>query len=435
MLSLSTLYDLDILCPPHQQKASLWDKLNYCQTAGGQQELKKILLLEEHSLEKTLARQQAIAYILAKAKEIVFPVKENEVFYLQHYMNSNYTIDHTTTKIMLAVKSYTKLIIAKGDYLYILSAVKQALFIIDQVKSAYEQLHSSTAPALLRDIFDTIETCLGKLQIKDAINIQQHEPNPMMLYQADRQIRLEDRDAVDTLLAAYYQLEALSSLAKAHRDMQLVFPEIGGRLTITGMRHPMVKHCHANNVALNDEHTILVTGPNMAGKSTFLKSLGLTFIMAYTGIGVAAEYARVPFLKQIITSILTEDDIGKGYSYFYTEVLRVKAIATALRQQPSTLIIADELFKGTNVKDANDCTETVVNGCLKQSNGLFIIATHLVETVQKFTGNNHCRLLCFEGTIASGTIEFDYVLKEGVSVTRLGTHIMEQEDIPALFGL
>lgn len=435
MLSLNTLYDLDVLTTPHKQKKSLWDKLNHCRTDGGKEELKKILMLQEHSLEHAQQRQQAIAYIVSKAKQPHFPVTESELFYLQHYLSSNYSIDSANTQVGLAIRSYAKLIGSKGDYLYILSAVKQAFLVVNRIKDVYEYLYSSSAPKLLKVIFAEMERCLGNLQNADVKIILDSEPNPVTVYKADRQLRLQEQDAVKELLLAYFKLEALCSLAKAHEDMQLVFPELGGALMVNDMKHPLTGNCIANNIALNGEYVLLITGPNMAGKSTFLKSLGLAFVMAYAGIGVCASYARLPFYNAIVTSINIEDDIGQGYSYFYSEVQQVKAFAMQLKEKSSTLIIADEMFKGTNVKDAQDCTETVVRGFLNFPQSMFVVATHLVETVGLFKGQESCRLLCFDGEISEGNIAFDYKIREGICATRLGRYIMERESIPNLLGL
>ena len=140
-------------------------------------------------------------------------------------------------------------------------------------------------------------------------------------------------------------------------------------------------------------------------------------------------------INNVLTSINTEDNISSGYSYFYTEVQKVKQIAEQLNIHPHSLVIADELFKGTNVKDAGDCTEMVINGLIRKPQGLFIIATHLTETIELYTQTPQCGLLSFDGTITDGKISFDYTLRNGLSTTRLGRHIMQQEKIEELFGL
>lgn len=435
MLNSNTLYDLDILCPPHKDKQSLWKLVNHCRTEGGREQLRDILSLKGHSMELTQQRTDAVEYLSMRANRISLQITESEVFHLQHYLSCNYSIDETKTGISLTVKSYLTLVTAKSDYLYILSAVRQALQIIERIKQTYEHLYSGNAPLLIKDLLNTISTRLLQLPNKDNKHIVNGEPTPSALYKIDRQLRLDNRKELEQLLSAYYKLEALCSMAVAHHKLALRFPEFGNKLQITQLTHPLVKNCTPNDICLSGEHIMLITGPNMAGKSTILKSIGLAFIMAYSGMGIAAEYAQLPFYDAIATSINTEDDIGNGYSYFFSEVLKVKEIAELVANTPKTLVITDELFKGTNIKDAGDCTEMVINGFTNQRNGLFIIATHLVETVQLYAGNSKIRLLCFEGNISDDDIKFDYTMRNGVSETRLGKYIMQKENIAGILGL
>jgi len=337
---------------------------------------------------------------------------------------------------MLAVKSYVKLLSAKTDYLFILSGIKQTLFVIAQMRNVYEQLAGNDLPELLKEILIEMDACLGRLNLSHANTILNGEPNPVMLYATDRELRKDNEATLQKLLATYYRLEALCSLAKANNEMALSFPDIGGTMHIKGLYHPLVQGCVRNDIELDGEHLLLVTGPNMAGKSTFLKSLGILFVFAYAGVGVPATAATIPFLEHIITSINLEDDTAQGYSYFYTEVRKVKEIASVLNTGETTLVIADELFKGTNIKDAGDCTEIVINGFLKKSNALVVLASHLVETIASFADEKKCRMICFDGIVRSqNEIDFDYQLRQGISATRLGKYIMQREGIPEMLGV
>src|SRR5690606_1445006 len=98
-----------------------------------------------------------------KVRQVLFPVTENEVYYLQQYLGSNFSIADTNTKLMLAVKSYVKLLSAKTDYLFILSGIKQTLFVIAQMRNVYEQLAGNDLPELLKEILIEMDACLGRL--------------------------------------------------------------------------------------------------------------------------------------------------------------------------------------------------------------------------------------------------------------------------------
>lgn len=256
--------------------------------------MKKILEPAGLSLKTVQDRQDAIRYICNKVRQVLFPVTENEVYYLQQYLGSNFSIDDTNTKLMLAVKSYVKLLSAKTDYLFILSGIKQTLFVIAQMRNVYEQLAGNDLPELLKEILIEMDACLGRLNLSHANTILNGEPNPVMLYATDRELRKDNEATLQKLLATYYRLEALCSLAKANNEMALSFPDIGGTMHIKGLYHPLVQGCVRNDIELDGEHLLLVTGPNMAGKSTFLKSLGILFVFAYAGVGVPATAATIP---------------------------------------------------------------------------------------------------------------------------------------------
>lgn len=435
MLSLKTLYDLDVLSPVHNNEHTLWQHINHCRTEGGKEVLRDILLLKNHSVAHTISRQDAIAYIANKKQAQHFPVTENEIYYVQHYLSSNYTFDETKYKITLAVKSYIRLFTSKSSYLYILSGIKHTLQLIDHIKQTCDSIHGSNMPESLEKLLREMYEQLGELYVAKTYFIRNEEASPAKVFSTDKLLRLKKVKLIYKLLDNYYKLEALMSLAKAHIVLELAFPTFGEHLKINALRHPLVEECTPNQINLSDEHICLITGPNMAGKSTFLKSTGLAFLMGYVGVGVSAESATLPFYEHIETAINTQDNIAKGYSYFYSEVKQIKSIAETLNEHPATLVIADELFKGTNIKDASDCTKMVINGFMNKPDSLFLLSTHLAETVHKFENTANCLTLCFEGINSNDGIRFDYKVKNGVSHTRLGLYIMQQEDVPALLGL
>lgn len=435
MLNINTLYDLDIISKHNSDKKTLWEHLNYCRTDGGKNELREILLLKNHSYELTLKRQKAIRYI-AERKNIVTPqITETEIYYVQHYLASNYTFDETKYKAVLAVKSYIRLFTSKSSYLYILSGIKQTLTLIESIKETCDALYGKNIPEYLQNILTEINIILGGLQVKRTGFIHNEEPDPYKVFSTDKLLRGKKKKEIAKLLEHYYKIEALLSLTKAHLQLKLSFPQFGDELMMQGLYHPLVDKCIRNNFQTDGQHICLITGPNMAGKSTFLKSVGICFVLGYSGIGVPATTAILPFYEQIFTAINTHDDINSGYSYFYSEVLQVKHIASSIKAKPSMLVIADELFKGTNIKDASDCTCMVIDGFIRSPQSFFILSTHLAETIQEYHTEATCKTVCFEGNNTDSGISFDYSIKEGISDTRLGLYIMKQEKIPQMFGL
>lgn len=125
----------------------------------------------------------------------------------------------------------------------------------------------------------------------------------------------------------------------------------------------------------------------MAGKSTFLKSLSISVYLAHLGLPVPAKYMKTSKYNGLLTTINLSDNINKGYSHFYNEVLRVKYVAERINQVRNIFVVFDELFRGTNVKDAYEASLSVISAFSKLNKGFFAISTHIIEVADKLKDN------------------------------------------------
>ncbi|HEY0273203.1 MAG TPA: DNA mismatch repair protein, partial [Chitinophaga sp.] len=147
-------------------------------------------------------------------------------------------------------------------------------------------------------------------------------------------------------------------------------------LHIGGLYHPSLRNAVPNNLAISQQSNVLfLTGANMAGKSTLMKSLGIAVYLAHIGFPIAAGSMEFSVKDGLFSSINVPDDLGHGYSHFYAEVLRVKKVAEAVSAGKDLIVIFDELFKGTNVKDAYDATLAITEAFSENRNCFFIIST------------------------------------------------------------
>src|SRR5690606_13713068 len=143
-----------------------------------------------------------------------------------------------------------------------------------------------------------------------------------------------------------------------------------------GLYHPCIDKAIANSVSFDqDSNVLFLTGANMAGKSTFMKSFGTSIYLAHMGFPVAAKRMVFSVKDGLFSSINVSDNLGMGYSHFYAEVLRVKDVAVEVAKSKNLVILFDELFKGTNVKDAYDATLGVSEAFAENRNCSFIIST------------------------------------------------------------
>ena len=170
----------------------------------------------------------------------------------------------------------------------------------------------------------------------------------------------------------------------------------------------------------------------MAGKTTFLKAMGIAVCLGRAGLPVFAAACRMDFFNGLFTSINTEDNIRKGYSYFFSEVHRVKEAGEYLQAQKKIFFIFDELFKGTNVKDAYDASRLVIKKFAKWRQNLFVLSSHLTELAEEAVTHSAISFYYFESSVVDGRPLFTYKINEGISAERLGLLILQNEGIPDL---
>lgn len=186
-------------------------------------------------------------------------------------------------------------------------------------------------------------------------------------------------------------------------------------IQISGLIHPLLNSAKAisNEVEMNENNQfIILTGPNMAGKSTFLRSLGLTFVFANAGFPVFADIAKIPKVK-LYSSMRTSDDLSNESSYFHAELMRLKFIMDALNQNQAVFILLDEILKGTNSKDKEEGSKKFLKK-LQSKGAKGIIATHDLSLCELSSESKVFTNACFDSTIEGENLFFDYRMKSGI---------------------
>lgn len=211
--------------------------------------------------------------------------------------------------------------------------------------------------------------------------------------------------------------DAQNTLANFHfNHPTFVMPEIEGTSTIIDaqeLAHPLLQPNKriANNFLIDNEHFFIITGANMAGKSTFLRTISLTIVMANMGLPVCAKKMLYNPIK-LITSMRTSDSLKDDESYFYAELKRLKFIVNAIQSQ-KYFIILDEILKGTNSKDKATGSKNFVEKLII-SNSTGIIATHdvsLCDLEEEYLGIEN---YFFDAQIIEDELSFDYTLRKGI---------------------
>lgn len=175
---------------------------------------------------------------------------------------------------------------------------------------------------------------------------------------------------------------------------------------------------------------MILTGANMSGKTTLMRAMGVSAILAHLGMGVPAQEMSISFLEGVITNMHVEDDLLKGESFFLAEVKNIKQTAEVVAEKGAQLILMDELFKGTNVHDAYECTKAIVEGLLQHPQHIMVLSTHLHEVARHFEQHKGLSFYCFSTSLAGdGSFQFNYQLQSGISDERIGYKILVKEGI------
>lgn len=254
-----------------------------------------------------------------------------------------------------------------------------------------------------------------------------------------RQRQAELREKLPSWLDVWYELEALCSLGNfAHLNVGLVsFPQlVGGEMAVftsTNLAHPLIpdEARVGNNFTVNHLGEVaIITGSNMSGKSSFLRTIGLNLALAYAGSPVMADALTTTYFR-LYSSIRVADSLQDGFSFFYAEVRRLKAIleaAEAEEKRPLFFFI-DEIFRGTNNRErligSRAFIQTIVG---KTAVGL--VATHDLELVKLADTDPNIVNYHFRDDVADGKMVFDYTLRSGPSPTTNALKIMRLAGLP-----
>ena len=231
------------------------------------------------------------------------------------------------------------------------------------------------------------------------------------------------------------ELDALCSLGTfAYNHPQYTYPELTEKpfcFLATQMGHPLMpaSQCVKNDATIPSRpFFLIITGANMAGKSTYLRTIGVNYLLACIGAPVCCERLKL-YPNQLITSLRTSDSLSDNESYFFAELKRLKRIIDLLNQGQQLFIILDEILKGTNSMDKQKGSFDLIRQFMQlKANG--IIATHdllLGSLIKQFP--EEIRNYCFEVDIKENELTFSYKLREGVAQNMNACFLMKKMGI------
>ncbi|WP_049983482.1 DNA mismatch repair protein MutS [Halorubrum sp. BV1] len=246
-----------------------------------------------------------------------------------------------------------------------------------------------------------------------------------------------ETERIQALADALAEVDALVSLAAVAVEGGYVRPEIvddpDAGIAIEGGRHPVVERAEAsfvpNDATLPRGSITLITGPNMSGKSTYMRSVALAVVLAQTGSFVPAQAAELPVFDRLFTRVGASDDIAGGQSTFMREMSELTEILHDAG--PDSLVLLDEVGRGTATTDGRAIARAAVEFVHDELGATTLFATHYHELTDLADRRDRVRNLHFAATREDGDVTFLHRIVPGVSSSSYGVEVAELAGVPA----
>lgn len=430
-VDLHTQKDLEIFESEAPGK-TLFALCNSTRTEGGAQILRQRMENPFASAKNITQTQQAVAYI-PKHRDIFEKLGLWVTGRVERYQTDPlmFVIDRSTAGFVFG--AFVLRVFDGYHYIRIMRGVQFACIFVQTMREFLHRLEIDPPEGELAFIADEIRDIVSRPEFLEVPEEEMRGVSFFKILRLDQTFRIYSKDKFEELMRLAYELDALISLADATQNLGYAIPEVltgPTRVHAKGLFHPQVKKPVANDVGLDQATRLLfLTGPNMAGKTTYLRSIATALYLAHLGMGVpAAGFSFTP-IDRLFSSIAISDDVHTGTSYFFAEVLRMKALAFSLSKGERVVAIMDEPFKGTNVSEALEASLAVMQRLEIIGDSLFLFSSHLVELEDSFGDSSNILRCHFEAQDSGGKLEFSYLLQEGVSRQRMGMRVLNEEGV------
>lgn len=415
-----------------EEEFSIFHKLNFTRTVGGKAWLRKFFSEPQDDLQKILGTQKLIRTLMDHVEEWPTDISNGTILVMDKFLD--YALDpipenqnpfNSTVYKWLHIEDYS---MVKYSVTHFADFFRGLQNIIDLLKDL-------DLPVGIKLYIDRITGMLKEPPLKKLATTTTGQKFSIAenLYYGYH-LRGYYKTGTLELIDIYSRLDAWYSMAVAVKTYGLSFPEFiiqeAPMVDAKGLYHILIPAPVAYDLQMNPEHNFLfLTGANMAGKSTLIKSVGSAVFLAHIGMGVPAASMKLTLFDGLLSNINVVDNIAKGESFFFNEVQRIKLTIEKINNGKKWLVLIDELFKGTNVEDAMKCSSTVIKGLIKIKSSLFILSTHLYEIGHELKAYPNISFRYFETNVKNDQLEFTYQLKEGISDDRIGYVILKREKV------
>ncbi|HSD06148.1 MutS-related protein [Flavobacterium sp.] len=442
---LLTLLPNDEILKNHKAVQELKDKLNWRQEFLAFAKVGQ----DNESLYKTLLKWSVFnSKPLSKAAVIIsylFPVLFFGCFLgylltsklvLLTYMSVLFVVNlnilgYFTKRIQMEIAQSDNINKIISQYSLLVQKIENENFQSEKLIALQQKLHFKNQKASvhlqkLAELFSKMES-IGNFVTAILFNgtflFNIHVLKAMITWKKEHAIVLEE------WLEVIGEFEMLNSLANfAYNNPDFVYPtlNLNYEISFANLSHPLLNPATrvGNEVQFQPQSFMILTGSNMSGKSTFLRSLGINMVLSGMGSPVCASQANVHPLP-VLVSMRLSDSLADSESYFFAEIKRLKQIMDELEERPA-FVLLDEILRGTNSDDKRNGTIEVVKKVIAKK-AIGAIATHDIEVC--LTTNGYPNILtnkCFEVEINNNELHFDYKLRDGICKNKSATFLMQK---------
>lgn len=398
-------------------------------TLGGREMVRTMMGKPFADLNFLNRRKEAIQYFYDQ--QIVLDIRPEQLDLIEHYLKFNKA--RSRNNLLDSLVDFLR-IRSGNDYYTITTGLRHLIRLLKYLADFVETLLSEGAPEYLQALGQRISGIIEGAALKAARGWDEKKLRFYQVSRLDHVCRGKEKAVLKELMQLVYELDAFETISKVARKKGWCFPVYSAvaevRVALTGMFHPAIAQPVSNDLLLKKEKNItFLSGSNMAGKSSLLKSLGLVIYLSHLGFPVPAEQMETSIFNGLLTTINLPDNINDGLSHYYSEVKRVKEACSSLLEQERMFIIFDELFRGTNVKDAFDASLLIISELSQIPDAIFFISTHIVELADELRHFENISFKYMDTFFEGERPVFTYKLQEGVSKERLGMYIIQQEGI------
>lgn len=431
-----TLTDLEIF-EPQAGGMSLFEYCNQTNTEGGARALRARMERPWSNASSIRATQDSLAFIDQNRAAFDNLPKNFATNRVEHYLRDVLPTVEQDNFIEFAIGALSTWSSHDRHYFKIVFGVKITCKLIHILRRFADQFGQVSQAGELAPYLEEMKGLLSR----DELTRLPREANRLGFWTSIRLnhvFRVSERITLRRLLAIVYELDALVAMADTTRKNGLTIPCVKeGQLHVhaEALVHPFIKKPVANDVELDQNHRgLFLTGPNMAGKTTYLRAFGTALFLAHMGMGVPARSFRFSPLERLFSSLSLKDSLHDGVSYFRAEAMRVREIAEAVVDGYRVVAIMDEPFKGTNVKDTSEASMAILRRLASRSNCLFMFSSHQIE-LSEALGKSAMKIdrRCFTAIETEDRLRFDFRLRSGVSTQRIGMRVLQEEGVFELF--